>query len=207
MQIYSNGVPVFNRFAAIGPMGPDGNPIGTIISYIGKTPPNDYLICDGQEYNVYDYPDLADFFEQQFEDKYYFGGSDDMFAVPNRPSEMSDSVYCIKAVKAEPCGDIYSEEERVIGRWIDGRPLYRSILHFTIASVGSIDIPSLDMDVITDLYGMVEKNKEHIPICFSNATSYITIHIDGNKLLCRTNIKDYIGISAIAFVEYTKTSD
>lgn len=231
MQIYSYGIPVFNRFAAIGPMGPDGNPIGTIISYMGKTAPDDYLICDGKTYNTYDYPDLADFFEQQFGNKYYFGGSDEKFAVPDMRNlfvrgyhgaaseQLSDEIgkkqegtehtylttdqngryivtgdianndlydkiimgikhsyvsgafdgvspcesyytarpvnmavlYCIKAVKAEPCGDIYSEEERVIGRWIDGKLIYRKVLIFNNSvliggkSVKIGDLPN-DMD-------------------------------------------------------------
>lgn len=36
-----------------------GVPIGTIIDYGGATPPRGYLICNGQEYSVIDYPELA----------------------------------------------------------------------------------------------------------------------------------------------------
>lgn len=51
-----------------------GVPIGTIISFMGITPPADYLACDGSTKNITDYPQLADFFEAQFGSKNYFGG-------------------------------------------------------------------------------------------------------------------------------------
>lgn len=66
----------------------DGNPIGTILSYMGKTAPYGYLICDGTSYNITDYQNLADFFEVQFGTKNYFGGDgDDTFAVPDLRGE------------------------------------------------------------------------------------------------------------------------
>ena len=66
----------------------DGNPIGTILSYMGKTAPYGYLICDGTSYNITDYQNLADFFEVQFGIKNYFGGDgNDTFAVPDLRGE------------------------------------------------------------------------------------------------------------------------
>lgn len=67
-----------------GPAGPDGNPIGTVISYLGFTAPKDYLICDGAEYNISEYPDLAKHFQKQFGVKNYHGGDGETtFAVPD----------------------------------------------------------------------------------------------------------------------------
>ena len=67
-----------------GPPGPDGNPIGTVISYLGLTVPKDYLVCDGAEYEITAYPALADFFLQQFGSKNHFGGDGTAtFAVPD----------------------------------------------------------------------------------------------------------------------------
>ncbi len=81
MYAMFNGQPIFGPR---GPAGPDGNPIGTIISYMGLTAPKDYLICDGMEYNVADYPDLASFFTKQFGTANYFGGDGTTtFAVPD----------------------------------------------------------------------------------------------------------------------------
>lgn len=67
-----------------GPAGPDGNPVGTVISFLGLTAPKDYLICDGAEYHIADYPELAEFFQQQFGAANHFGGDGaTSFAVPD----------------------------------------------------------------------------------------------------------------------------
>lgn len=59
-------------------------PIGTIISFMGTSAPNDYLVCDGAEYNIEDYPDLANHFATHFESVNYFGGDGETtFAVPD----------------------------------------------------------------------------------------------------------------------------
>lgn len=98
-------------------------PIGTVISYMGVTAPQDYLACDGSTYNISAYSDLADFFESQFGSKNYFGGDGvTTFGVPTLTGAPTNAIYCIKAVNA---GDIYSTNERVVGTWIDGKPLYQ----------------------------------------------------------------------------------
>lgn len=67
-----------------GPAGPDGNPIGTIISFMGGTAPEDYLVCDGAQYSISQYPALASFFQTQFGTKNHFGGDGTTtFAVPD----------------------------------------------------------------------------------------------------------------------------
>lgn len=60
-------------------------PIGTIISYIGTTPPEHYLPCDGNIYDIADYKELTDFFVKEFGKVNYYGGDGvTTFAVPNR---------------------------------------------------------------------------------------------------------------------------
>lgn len=197
-------------------------PIGTIISYMGTTAPQDYLICDGTTYNIADYKQLSDFFAAQFGSANFFGGDGvTTFKVPdlrgeflrgtgiNRhsgqgggdyvgvhqdatfipiiggnqnqskilvrsttgtkdwtssynhdatkqsdtsgshydaiingnfvtdfdyPTEYSTRptntsvLYCIKAVVA---GDVYSTTERVVGTWIDGKPVYEKTIALT----------------------------------------------------------------------------
>lgn len=64
--------------------GSDGNPIGSIISYMGFTAPEGYLICDGTVYNISQYQELANFFVAQFGSYNYFGGDGETtFAVPD----------------------------------------------------------------------------------------------------------------------------
>lgn len=211
--------------------GIEDTPVGHIISHMGNTAPKHYLICDGTEYNISDYPYLAQHFKNEFGSYNYFGGDGTTtFAVPDLRGEFlrgtgensheysgnganvgehqeptfhaslnahagawlmqsADKIYEGKAqhsadteyssntakynkyvlyggsagyqynsiypgeytsrptntsvlycIKYEPTyymtvGEYtvqgfedYSEEEKVIGRWIDGRPIYRSII-------------------------------------------------------------------------------
>ena len=74
-------------------------PIGTVITVMGDEAPEGYLICNGFTYDIKDYPELADFFEEKFGSKNYFGGDGtSTFKVPNMVPSKELSVYCI-AVK------------------------------------------------------------------------------------------------------------
>lgn len=67
-----------------GKPGADGAPIGTVISFMGKTAPDGYLVCDGGEYAISAYPRLAGFIKEQFGSFGYFGGDGETtFAVPD----------------------------------------------------------------------------------------------------------------------------
>ena len=62
----------------------DGNPVGAVISFLGLTAPAGYLICDGAEKDIREYPALADFFRQQFGTVNHFGGNGETtFALPD----------------------------------------------------------------------------------------------------------------------------
>ena len=68
--------------------GGDSAPTGNIISFMGTKAPKGYLVCDGAEYNIADYPKLASHFEEQFEDVGYFGGDGiTTFKVPDLRNE------------------------------------------------------------------------------------------------------------------------
>ena len=63
-------------------------PIGTIISYMGNTAPKDYLICDGTEYEIAKYKDLAEHIKTEFGSYNYFGGDGTTtFAIPDLRGE------------------------------------------------------------------------------------------------------------------------
>lgn len=66
----------------------EDTPVGTIINYMGINAPNHYLICDGSEYNINDYRELAQHFKQEFGSYNYFGGNGTTtFAVPDLRGE------------------------------------------------------------------------------------------------------------------------
>jgi len=91
----------------------DKTPVGTVISVgcaktgevTGKTTPTgafptkDYLVCDNATYNITDYPKLANYLEEAYGSKNYFGGNGTTtFAVPNwQASFPVNGVLCIKA--------------------------------------------------------------------------------------------------------------
>ena len=63
-------------------------PVGSIISFMGNSAPPNYLICDGTEYNIEEYKELADFFNTQFGTYNYFGGNGETtFKVPDLRGE------------------------------------------------------------------------------------------------------------------------
>lgn len=79
-----NGVPVNNVPVFVA----DDSPVGNIIAFMGNTAPKDYLICDGSEYNIADYPLLVQHFIDEFGSANYFGGDGvDTFAVPDLRGE------------------------------------------------------------------------------------------------------------------------
>lgn len=68
--------------------GIEDTPIGHIISHMGNNAPKHYLICDGTEYNITDYPYLAQHFMDEFGSYNYFGGDGlSTFAVPDLRGE------------------------------------------------------------------------------------------------------------------------
>ena len=79
-----NGVPVNNVPVFVA----DDAPVGNIISFMGNTAPKDYLICDGAEYNIADYPLLVQHFVDEFGSANYFGGDGETtFCVPDLRGE------------------------------------------------------------------------------------------------------------------------
>jgi len=68
--------------------GIEDTPVGHIISHMGTLAPKHYLICDGTEYNIIDYPHLAQHFIDQFGTVNYFGGDGTTtFCVPDLRGE------------------------------------------------------------------------------------------------------------------------
>ena len=63
-------------------------PIGTIISVMGTVAPRNYIACNGQIVNIDTYPELANYFEQQFGSKNKFGGDGvTTFGIPDLRGE------------------------------------------------------------------------------------------------------------------------
>lgn len=288
--------------------GIEDTPVGHIISHMGNTAPKHYLICDGTEYNISDYPYLAQHFKNEFGSYNYFGGDGiTTFTVPDlrgeflrgtgtnlhtnqgsganvgkhqdateipyiggqslnhnfyirmpegvdyntikqpdsninftssgtlygnmvwndttkpvaiirhtsRPTNTS-VLYCIKY---EPTYymtvgeytvqgfDDYSEEEKVIGRWINGKPIYRKVFkltnNITVKDSVWVDtkIDSTNVDLV--IYGCImnEYSIQHYGIWANPSTNTFNI------ISSRSNDIEYNNQTSILIIKYTKTTD
>lgn len=213
MVLMFNGKPLFGPRGFIGP---DGNPIGTIISYIGTAAPKDYLVCDGAEYNIADYSELARFFRSQFGASNYFGGDGTTtFAVPNITNTSGNSISCIKTVTSVPAEDIYSIEETRIGTWIDKKPLYRIVISWITGNAVNydnvMDVSHLSIDKIHILAGtIISKNGMDIypvPYIWKSISAGLSYSVSINSII-ETHNNDYFSNCALyIYLEYTKSTD
>lgn len=78
--------------------GIEDAPVGHIMSFMGTTPPNHYLACDGTVYNITTYPVLSQFIKDQFGSFNFFGGDGTTtFAVPDLRNEFLRGYHGTKA--------------------------------------------------------------------------------------------------------------
>lgn len=286
--------------------GIEDTPVGHIIAHMGMVAPKHYLICDGTEYRVTDYPYLVEHIEHQFGSVNYFGGDgvttfcvpdlrgeflrgtgtatrntgsgaevgehqdptsftnvqvgDSNIVVAQQGNSMLDTrtatgnhsytkisgtasdgynftsrptntavLYCIKC---EPTffiankntnyntnyimPNMYSLEEKIVGSWIDGKPLYQKTFIFSEGYYGNqvfqTGITDIEMCQIKDgRYRMVNNT---IPLNYSHPTadSLITTYVrcTTGEICLRPGAKytesnkiDELQIT----LQYTKTTD
>lgn len=298
MRIYADGTMV-EVIGERGPAGPDGNPIGTVISFMGSAAPEDYLVCDGGVHNIAEYPDLAEFFRKQFGAANHFGGDGEAtFAVPDlrnlflrgyhgeaeeqlsgdvgvkqeateianygltsssggglmlpgptnrfvptgpwapqnqdtvselkapyacstkiaisgaqelsfyytaRPVNMA-VLYCIKARTSASAEDFYSLEERIVERWIDGRPVYRKTV-----IIDRFSSNSGNMYTVPDIYNVDRVINYSSSYTSAGYRNYMNLHVkvvDG-RIYTSQGVSSSV-IVATDFVgtfDYVKTTD
>lgn len=113
-----------------------------------------------------------------------------------------------------PAGEnfsIYSKDEQVIGKWVDGKPLYRRYFTFTSGSRNGnqyiMDIPDYsNIERITNLYGTYYKSGNAKIYASINMRDQIQTWIENGKLAINT-ISNYYNSEVHMFIEYTKKSD
>lgn len=111
--------------------------------------------------------------------------------------------------------DLYSTDERIVGQWVDGKPLYQKTLIDTTAVTGSgtldISISSLGADYITVQDFQFVSTTNCTPICWNNGSMLAFInYIDSNII----SITYSTGIAAARMskgyrctLQYTKIAD
>ena len=292
--------------------GIEDTPVGHIIPYMGNNAPKHYLICDGGEYNIVDYPYLAQHFTDEFGSVNYFGGDGTTtFAVPDLrgeflrgtgtnshanqgsgatvgehqdgtdipviaqyiandtaylytpgrkteryPHEM-DSVliegytgfntvrleraeqgnnttdirresittrptntsvlYCIKyeptyfMKNTYSADSVYSTDEMIIGRWIDGKPLYRKVIQGNITSKDqSLFVVNENVKTMISIYGYDSPDGiYYFPFNYTqNGSTQKAIFYKKDTDTIEFRSSSYnSGEVFVVILEYTKTTD
>lgn len=108
-------------------------------------------------------------------------------------------------------GDVYSTEETVVGTWINGKPIYRTVILATYPTtldqfgVGA-DLTSLNIEKLVDIYGVTGGANIFCPGGKDFVIS--SMYMDGNKKLQMYTSDSYTkGASVYVVLEYTKTTD
>ena len=109
--------------------------------------------------------------------------------------------------------DYYDTNERIVGRWVDGKPLYRKSYKVTSPSAlnSSTVLFTYSSDIeIQDIDGCILAPDENIPVNFYYATNnYVSCWSNHKKKQIKMVVvnSDYTSRPAIITILYTKTTD
>ena len=121
-----------------------------------------------------------------------------------------------KTLEVPSCAsqDIYSLEEQVVGRWIDGKPLYRTSFLYNITTKdikNVLNSNNIDID-ITTLDALIDQSGP----CFVNDGSKLSIGSEIFSIIIENGVfifrQIYSSSTAYTYsgyitIEYTKTTD
>lgn len=109
--------------------------------------------------------------------------------------------------------DVYSTEEIVVGTWIDGKPLYRTVCVgvATGSTVNLADFSGVPIDTMVKVEGCIVSRSSALPGGYAtgNTSTYgekfINIWVGSSVLKCYS--PGYTSGTIFAFAYYTKTTD
>ena len=126
----------------------------------------------------------------------------------------SSTLYKVYGLKFENKlinrSDIYSEEERMIGRWIDGKPLYQKTIvkDLTLSSSWQNYYDLTGIDLVNVEIDKLIRDNEPIPLAFSNIGVGSWIKRDGYLKFCVQGSQASEGwVLKAVTIRYTKTTD
>jgi hypothetical protein len=143
--------------------------------------------------------------------------------------KIMENRFCLQMVSCGEgcCGNggsstenIYSTEETVCGKWIDGKPIYRKVIPGTLAKDSGnalvfANVSELKVDRLINIYGNGKENNDIVQFTLPtshNLTTGLTAAINmyyhsetGNILYhFLNNSGKYSGCAANVVIEYTK---
>ena len=113
-------------------------------------------------------------------------------------------------------GTHYSEDELLIGQWVDGKPLYRKVVPFTYPAgspyyegdIEVIDVTDVENVWISD--GWLDQGNDRSQLNNYYSSSfycYTSVHKTDDKWYIYTRQAGFNNRNAVAIINYTKTTD
>lgn len=104
-------------------------------------------------------------------------------------------------------GAEYTDEEQIVGKWIDGKPIYRKVVQYTTASESGTsdraDISTLNIKDVVKFESLIKVSASIYPIPYYVTTSsYVYARITGTKII--VNQQGHNSKSITSIIEYTK---
>lgn len=101
----------------------------------------------------------------------------------------------------------YSTEEKIVGKWIDGKPIYEKVIHVENFIIGNNEITLENLDTIINYSGslIISGDKRVFPYVQNNTTAKVIInHYNDIKIVVASAFNcNTIDIE----IQYTKTTD
>ena len=109
--------------------------------------------------------------------------------------------------------NVYSTEEKIVGTWIDGKPIYRTTIKLSSDMSHESLFPILNVDTMVDyggtIYATASRHKRSFPWTIPPYKFDINGWYSAGVYLFVTdnNVPSIIGSGSIVWFEYTKTTD
>lgn len=101
----------------------------------------------------------------------------------------------------------YSTSEKIIGTWIDGKPLYQICYETTFNNGQILTLPSTVIPKKFDAYLYYNDTSAQVNPFYYDANNQWTIWIDNSVIMGHTGYSAYNGRNIIITLQYTKTTD
>lgn len=106
--------------------------------------------------------------------------------------------------------NMFSTDEKIVGRWIDGKPLYQKTYVDTLSSSSaSQGIPIDSTYSVTNIYAIIFNDTVRILNGHFDGTNRFNVYINENNniTIIRNNSTSWSGKSVVITIQYTKTTD
>ena len=107
-------------------------------------------------------------------------------------------------------GDMYSADEKMIGQWVDGKPLYQKNITKIISSTAGAwtNLESMSGINVVSYKGYGTDGSQTYPLPYSSGTAYVSFRYESNTIQYITSDSNWLNNNTIYLtIQYTKTTD